>query len=390
MRVLNVNHTLDPVTGGGTAERTRQMSRWLRRTGVEAATLTTSVGLSSRDIEALTHENVTVLPTISSRFYLPRRSAGRVDELVRDADIVHLMCHWTILNAVVYSAARRRGKAYVVCPAGSLRISGRSRGLKRIYNALIGRRIIRNASAHIAITREEVQQYQAYGVGAERVTVIPNGICPEDFIASDTETFRRTHRLVGRRLVLFVGRLDWVKGPDLLLEAFGAVATRFGEYDLVYVGPDGGMLPRLKKMAMESGLHRRVHFLGYVDGADRSRAYHSADLLVIPSRQEAMSIVVLEAGISGTPVLATDRCGLTEMAAAVAGRVVACSIEGLAKGLVAALAEPGELRRMGERLRRHVADNYTWDTLAKRYLALYEQVLGERHGGPGEQAHAAV
>lgn len=388
MKVLNVNHTIDPVTGGGTAERTRQMSRWLRRAGVEAATLTTDTGLSPEAISELTDEGTIILPTILRRYYMPRWSIRQVGALVKDADIVHLMCHWTILNVMAYWAAKRQEKPYVVCAAGSLPLSNRSRLMKRFYNAAIGRQIVRNADGYIAITRDEIDEYRAYGIDAGQVTVIPNGICDEDFSASDADGFREKHGLGDRRLVLFLGRLDYMKGPDLLLDAFRNVAARFIDYDLVYAGPDSGMLATIQRVAKESGLRDRVHFVGYIGGPDRSRAYHAADLLVIPSRREAMSIVVLEAGISGTPVLATDQCGLGEVGEIGGGYVVPCSVEGLEGGLVACLADPTGLKVMGERLQRHVRSNYTWDNVVKRYVALYERILADKHRRAGEGRRA--
>jgi len=71
----------------------------------------------------------------------------------------------------------------------------------------------------------------------------------------------------------------------------------------VFAGPDGGMLKSLKNIVRENGLDERVHFVGYLDHSYKYLAYDEAEFLVIPSRMEAMSIVVLEAGVIGTPVL---------------------------------------------------------------------------------------
>src|SRR5688572_5963073 len=107
MRVLNVNHSLDPIHGGGTAERTFQMSRCLSRSGLTCTILTTETGSPSRRIKALEEVDVIALPLLSDRFYVPRVSRSTLERLVGDADIVHLMGHWTILNAAVYLTARR-------------------------------------------------------------------------------------------------------------------------------------------------------------------------------------------------------------------------------------------------------------------------------------------
>src|SRR5687768_16918349 len=117
MRVLNVNHTLDPVHGGGTAERTFQMSRFLARQGVDCTVLTSAAGLGPARTAALSGVKVVAVPLLWHRFHVPRASWRLVGELVNAADIVHLMGHWSLFNAMVYWAARRAGKPYVICPA---------------------------------------------------------------------------------------------------------------------------------------------------------------------------------------------------------------------------------------------------------------------------------
>jgi glycosyltransferase involved in cell wall biosynthesis len=95
-------------------------------------------------------------------------------------------------------------------------------------------------------------------------------------------------------------------------------------------------------------------------------------------RIEAMSIVVLEAGITGTPVLLTDRSGFDEVEKVEGGRVVPVSVEGLRHGLVELLGRPDALGDMGGNLRRLVRDGFTWDSVIAEYLALYDRVLGRR------------
>ena len=94
---------------------------------------------------------------------------------------------------------------------------------------------------------------------------------------------------------MFVGRLDPIKGPDLLLEAFSNLNNRFSKFHLLFAGVGNVMQRALENRAGDLGIKDRVHFLGFLSGIKKSWALHSAKLLVIPSRREAMSIVVLEA-----------------------------------------------------------------------------------------------
>ncbi len=374
MRVLNVNNMLDPVTGGGTAERTVQMSRALAKAGVACTILTTDAGLTPERLRELGQTDVVVLPCVWRRFFVPRFPYRRVRDLVRQADVVHLMGHWSVLNALVYVIAAGMGKPYAVCPAGALPIYGRSGVLKRLYNRVVGRALIRRARFCIAITPAEIPHFESYGVPRERIHVIPNGIVPDDVPAPDRSGFRAKHGLDSRPSILFVGRLNPIKGPDLLLDAFCNLQDAGAGYQLVFVGPDGGMLEALRETARRRGGADRVRFLGFVGGADKYQAYFASRLLVIPSRHEAMSIVVLEAGVTGTPVLLTDQCGFSEIAEHGAGKVVGASAAELEKGLREVLADPTALERMGAALRNYVQSRYLWDNLAPSYLALYRQI----------------
>lgn len=375
MRVLNVIASLDPIGGGGTAERTFQKSRFLAKAGIDCVILTTDLGLTPERIKALERVQVIKLHCLLKRFCIPRFSYMQIKNIIRNVDIIHLISHWTFLNVLVYFIARRLNKPYVVCPAGALPIYGRSKSFKRFYNWIIGKKIIRNANGYIAITTSEIPQFQVYGVDVNKVSIIPNGVNREDFLMSGDDNFRIKYDLVDCPFILFVGRLNHIKGPDLLLHAFCNVKDKLHAYHLVFIGPDGGMLSSLKEIVSKFGVEDRVHFIGYLGGADKSQAYYTSDLLVIPSRQEAMSIVALEAGITGTPVLLTDKCGFDEIASIGGGLVVTASVDGLQKGLIQIMGDRVKLTSMGENLKRYTQNHFTWNSIVNNYITLYNQIL---------------
>lgn len=378
MKILNVNATLDPVSGGGTAERMFQMSRFLARVGAQCKVLTLDIGLDKDRLNALSGVEVVGLRCLSRRFYLFALPDTRISDAVRWADVIHLMGHWTLINAIVYRAARKLAKPYVFCPAGALPVFGRSRLLKTLYNNLIGRRIAQRASACVAIGTNEVEHFRSCGIDPERVTVIPNGVDPKEFDGADPQAFRARFRIGNVPFILFMGRLNTIKGPDLLLRAFAEIGHLFPSLQLVFAGPDDGMLDLLHRMSNEAGIADRVRFLGYVSGADRAGAYRAAQLLAIPSRQEAMSIVVLEAGVCRTPVLITDQCGFDKIEGAGGGRIVPASVDGLKSGLLHMLSDVERLSKMGERLESYTRTHFLWEATAARYLEVFNRVLGAK------------
>ena len=373
MRVLSVSALIDSVTGGGTAERTLQLARAMSRAGIEVTVLATDAGLASwHGAPDVGGARLELVPCLNQRFMVPRLRSSMLERLVGRVDVVHLCNHWTVLNLLVQRAARRQGRPYVVCPAGGLPIFGRSKWLKRAYNALGGRSLVAGASAWVAITRRETEDFRPYGIDPAAIDVIPNGIEPREYRDGDAAGFRERFGLGDRKLVLFVGRLNAIKGPDLLLEAFASEARALS-HTLVYAGPDGGLRHTLEQSARGAGLGERVRFVGWLGGSDKVAAYRAADLVVIPSRQEAMSLVALEAGACGRPVLMTDRCGFD--AALDAGGAVAVPPE--PTRLAQALRElllGGRLDERGARLHELVMREYVWDVAVRRYAEVFRRV----------------
>lgn len=372
MKILNVNSCLGLQRGAGTAERTYQMSRFLARTeDAECAVLTLDLDLSPARLEGVRPATVTALPVLNERFYVPRSGFIKISSLVKAADIVHLMGHWDFLNVLVFLAVRWHKKKYVICPAGALPVYGRSRLLKKTFNFLIGRRIVRGASVKIAVTKLEVADFIGYGVHEREVTILPNGIDTENHSLEDLGGFER---LASTRYILFMGRLNLIKGPDILLEGFFEFSKCCPGYRLVFAGPDGGMLNVLSERVCELGLTDQVDFIGYLDGHVKSSIYKRAEVMVVPSRQEAMSIVALEAAAQGTAVIVSDKCGLSEIKLVHPKLEVPLNAQSFADALKYFLSDSELLAQVSSKWMTFVTEHYSWEKQANKYLDLYKQL----------------
>ena len=378
MRVLNVNVMLDPIFGGGTAERTVQMSKAFHKAGVECQILTTDLGLTESRIKELEGIEIVALHCLIKRFFIVKCSIPKLKKLIENVDIVHLMGHWNVLNVLVYLITRVTKTPYVICPAGELNIFGRSIVLKKIFNLVIGNSIIRNASGYIAVTNDERRFFNAYNIDCSKLIEIPNGVSQSDFEPDDSKSTALKATLRNQPYILFMGRLNLIKGPDLLLKAFLNIADRYPDQHLVFAGPDGGMLKELQQLTESYSLSHRVHFIGYLGGQDKVLAYKNADILVIPSRHEAMSIVVLESGMVKTPVLITDQCGFDVIAKKNGGFVVEANTQAIEDGLCEALRNKTILKKMGISLHEFVIENYTWNIIANQYLSFFETVINKK------------
>ena len=372
MSTLLVNMSIDLVTGGGTATRTIQIAKSLQKHfGEKCTILSTDQGLGVTSMERNKELDTVILPCLNDRFYIPYFSFSKLKKIVDRADVVHLMSHWTIINIIAYFFIRYLEKPYTFCPAGSLHIFGRSPFLKRVYNFIIGRRIIKNASQCIAITELEKKDFLEFNVPDEMITVIPNGIDDSEFYPdySCSNDFNNKFGMQNAPYILFMGRLNPIKGPDILLDAYIKLSSEFPEIHLVFAGPDEGLGGQLREKIKAKSLENMVHIIGFVGGKDKVGAYTGAKFLVVPSRREAMSIVALEAGACGTPVVLTTECGFDEVKE-VGCRVVLPLVEELYSAMFDMLKNPKIMDELGSDLRKVILSRYTWKKTAEQYVDL--------------------
>src|SRR5690606_24547218 len=173
-----------------------------------------------------------------------------------------------------------------------------------------------------------------------------------------------------------VGRLEAPKGFDLLIEAFARLdpADYPSPPHLVVVG-DGSEREALQRQARELGLGDRVYFAGF--RGDSWRAFAGFDVTVIPSRQDGLPLVCLEAMAAGCPVIASDAGGLPEVVEdGVTGRVIpSCDVPALASALEQIVKHPEQARRMGRAARARFLTEFHVDRMVARTRAVYEEVV---------------
>ena len=373
MIVLLVNSSIDPVTGGGTATRTVQLARSIQKDfEVECIILSTDQGLDETSKQQYSDLKTVILPCLNDRFYIPYFTWAKLKALVEKIDVIHLMSHWTIINAVVYLLARQLDKPYTFCPAGSLHIFGRSVLLKNLYNFIIGKSLIKNAFQCIAITNLEKNDFLKFKVQNEFMSIIPNGIDENEFFPNleASKAFKNKFGLQGVPYILFMGRLNLIKGPDILLKAYIKLLLNFPTVHMVFAGPDEGLGDQIRNKIKKESLENRIHLIGYIESYDKVGAYTGAEFLVVPSRREAMSIVALEAGACGTPVILTTECGFDEVKE-VGCKVVQPLADDLYEGMHSMLSSSHDLKVIGKDFRTLILNQYSWKNTAKQYLRIF-------------------
>lgn len=370
MKIVFVVSSLDPERGAGTAERTRRLALQLAALGCKCSIIAMAGTAWLSELNAAGID-VYLTGQLGRRFPIPLPLPIRISRLLGGADVIHVMGYWNLLAALVCFTARIRGTPFALCPAGELAPGFRNAPWKKVFYRLFGRTMIARAASIIATTaREREQIMRTEGVAPDRIVISPNGISPR----SVSGTCRM--QLPAGPFVLFLGRLAYIKGPDLLVDSFAMISRSAPDTRLVIAGPDCGMRAALERKVRSLKLTGRVMFLGYVNEEARHELYRRAAFLVVPSRSEVMSMVALEAAAAGIPVLLTDRCGFDEVEEVGGGLVVAADAEALAAGLMRMVGQAGNLALMGDRLREFVLQRYASTSVARQLTDHLAELAG--------------
>ncbi|MBU0471671.1 MAG: glycosyltransferase family 4 protein [Nanoarchaeota archaeon] len=203
-----------------------------------------------------------------------------------------------------------------------------------------------------------------YGVSPDKVEVVHNAV---EFKESPDYKINTTDKLV-----LFLGRITLQKGPDYFLEAAKKVFDMDPSIKFMFAG-SGDMEPRMIERAAELGISNNVLFAGFLKGEDVNRAYHMADVYVMPSVSEPFGITPLEAMKSGTPVIISRQSGVSEVISHVL-KVDFWDVEDIANKILAVV----HYRTLNNELKHHGSlevKKFSWDIPAEKCLKVYQELI---------------
>ena len=239
--------------------------------------------------------------------------------------------------------------------------------------------IAKSADRIIAWTEHEAASLvEKYGAPPERIAIASIGVDLEQFSVRESDQARRRLGIdLEDEVVLYVGRLDAIKGPRILLGAASRLRHR-PRLRVIIVGGDqaDGDTARLRELSRELGLDERVTFVGSVLHEELPWYYSAASVQVVPSYYESFSMVTMEALASGTPVIASDIGGpATLVQNGVAGFLVPPADEAAFADRIAALLDDPELRRRFSEAAPATVSHLTWGSAADRIVGVYASAL---------------
>lgn len=161
-----------------------------------------------------------------------------------------------------------------------------------------------------------------------------------------------------------------------MARAYGRIAYSRKDLHLLIVGPDkNNYRSQVEELLESEGVIEKTSFAGMLTEEEKLAALRRADICVIPSYSEVLTIVALEAMACGLPIIITRQCHFPQVAEAKAGIVIEPNVDQLSEALAKLIDDPRLCKEMGENGCRLVMENFTWDKIADKMIQLYESVL---------------
>jgi len=290
----------------------------------------------------------------------------------KDNTVIHNHGLWLPFNHYASVTARRYNIPLIISPRGMLEPWARSyRSWKKMIAwYLYQRRDLKAATVLHATSKQEAGNLQLLDFHRP-IAVIPNGVDIPEF--SEPVVKDKTDI----KTALFLSRVHPVKGLLNLVRAWAKI--RPVNWRVVIAGPDeGGHQIEIEQEIQRHELSDSFSFIGSVAGQDKWELYRSVDLFVLPTHSENFGIVIAEALASGTPVITTKGTPWKELVENKCGWWIDIGVEPLAEALTKAMnLSPEERQTMGQRGRRLVEQNYSWDKIGNEMLSVYEWILGK-------------
>jgi glycosyltransferase involved in cell wall biosynthesis len=357
--------------GNGLAAYSRQTVAAMRARGIEVLFFAHREGTGSsrsrQDVELRALHLKTV--TVSLPGSLDRIAA----ELTRfRPDVVHVSVSFSLLDGAVASLAQHRhipAIATVHLPYGTLD-SARGRLLHEVYRFQARR--LAHFDAVVALSDGQRALLIESGCDPSRIVVIANGVDTEHFTPGPSE-LRGTTK--SRFIVVYMGRLDREKRVSDLARSF--IAQGWEQDHVLLIAGGGTQRRQLERLA---AAHPQIRLLGVISEDDRRLdLLRAADVFVLPSTAEGLSLALLEAMSTGRAVLVTD-AGEDGAAAGDAGLVIPVSpLEPALSDALRRLHDDAALRRtLAQRARARALESYSLSVNLDRLQRLYDQLRGIR------------
>jgi len=378
---------------GGPIASNHNLNKALVNKGIDVTVYTTNVGLGNETPlnQEINVDGVKVTYFTFVKFFEFLGSTGWQFSLklthalrrnLNNFDLVYLPAVWNYPTTIAAYYCRKYRKPYIVAPKGVLFPYTKSKNAwkKWPYYKLFAERNIKNATAIHYTAEDEANSCHSLFLGLKnRAIIIPNGIELSAFnnLPARDNLWKRYPVLKDKKIILFLGRIGWIKGLDVLVKAYSRLARERNDVHLMIVGPDeNNYVKKVKKWFRDEGIIERVTFTGMAVGEEKIKAFTSSDVFVLPSYSENFGMAVVEAMACSIPVIISDQVGIyKEIERAKAGVIIHTNPDELYNVLVKLLDNKQESLEMGRCGRKLAEEQFSNEKVAEKMIKIFEEVI---------------
>ena len=361
---------------GGDVNVCYNLTKQLIKQGHNVTILTTTFDYDKEDTDNI--ENLKMIPieykfNLSLFIYSPKMKKW-LKEHITEYDIIHLHELRSYQNNIIINLAKKHNIPYILQPHASTPKDVNKQLFKEVYDFFYGNKIMQNATTTIAVSNEEA--YYDKKMKAKDVQVVYNGMNLGEFKKEvPSGIFKRKYNIESKYL-LYLGRLDKLKGINYIIEAFSLLPDKYDEYKLVIAGRINSYKEELDKIIERKNLQDRVIFTDYLTEEDKLYAYHDAEMFINPVKyMGGVSITVFESILSNTPVIVTPESG--EVIEKIdAGLIVEyANVEQLKNAIIRTFEDEDLIKRQLKNGQDYIYNNLSWKTVTDKIIAIYENAL---------------
>ncbi len=305
----------------------------------------------------------------------PRGLSGYLKNNITDFDIVHIHEHRHSLAILTHKYAKKNNVPYILHAHGSVLPFFQKEKLKEIFDKLWGFDILYDACKVIAETEVEKAQYIEMGIKKELIEIVPTGVELEDFKTLPPKgNFRLKYGISpDEKLILFLGRINKIKGLDLLIKAFNKINN--DNFKLAIVGGDYGFKQELNQLISDFNLKDKIIFPGVLIDDAKKEALVDCDLFAIPSRYESFGVSTLEAMACEKPIVMTKNNHIHNWIDNHAGLACDFNENELAKCIEKLLNDSELSKQFGKTGKELIYEKYNWDKIEKEMEQVYNSCI---------------
>jgi len=320
-----------------------------------------------------------IMPSFSLKFI------KKIRELSKSYDLIHLSGIFDFYSISVASMNQK----FVYSSHGTFmkeayNIRKFKKLKKDLYMNIIGKKILKKAKFIHLLTQEEKEHFlEFYPEFENKIRIIPNGLDLSQYEVNlnKSDLINKYPQLKDKKIILFLSRINWIKGLDILIPAFAKLYKEDKNYHLLIVGKDDGdgYENKVRQWVNEYGLTDAVTFTGLLTGKDKLMAFYGSDLFVLPSYSEGLPTAVIEAMACGVPIIVSDKVGISrEIKQYNAGTIVKTNVDDVYNGIKNVFSNLDKAKEMALNAKIMVHNLYDIYKVADKMIEMYEEAIDSR------------